>query len=220
MPLLSGSMIVDFPLLFAIALDRARRSTSSHDPSERVYVVSLRCLRGKASRRTPPASADVRDRVRVRARSVARFTACTRHCFVRHCSTPPSLSSRKPSIGSTARGRPARTTRSAPHGTKHVAARAPSALSRTPSRKRCGASTAIVISVTSLRRLGLVARDANAIAAEFVRRLGHVAYPWPLSVSPEVVASALRATADIARLLLTEPHGGRYHRRGRCRHGR
>jgi len=69
-------------------------------------------------------------------------------------------------------------------------------------------------------RLGLSIQTRDAIEAEIVRRLGGVA-AFPLAVSPETIVSALRATADIARLILSRPgHGHGRHRGGRQRHGR
>jgi hypothetical protein len=67
------------------------------------------------------------------------------------------------------------------------------------------------------QKLGLSTRDAEAVANEIARRIGGVS-PWPLGFSPELVLGALRATADIARLLLADARGGRY--RHRHRHGR
>ncbi|MDB4996373.1 MAG: hypothetical protein JWM74_3805 [Myxococcaceae bacterium] len=75
------------------------------------------------------------------------------------------------------------------------------------------------------RRLGLVATTGDAVILEIGRRLGALAV-WPLpassSESADVIASALRATAEIARLVLGsaahERHGRTHHRRHR--HGR
>src|SRR5579862_2484687 len=72
------------------------------------------------------------------------------------------------------------------------------------------------------QKLGLSTRTADAIASEIVRRLGGIA-TWPLPVSPDLVVSALRATADLARIVLGESRGGSRHGRrhhGRYRHGR
>jgi hypothetical protein len=68
--------------------------------------------------------------------------------------------------------------------------------------------------------LGLTVRTAEAVAVEIARRLGVVPI-WPLATTPEAIAAALRATADIARILVGDHgHHGRHRRHGRCRHGR
>jgi hypothetical protein len=62
--------------------------------------------------------------------------------------------------------------------------------------------------------LGLSTHTAEAVAAEIARRLG-AAPAWSLTVSPEAIASALRATADIARLIVGLTEVGRHGRRHR-----
>jgi hypothetical protein len=70
------------------------------------------------------------------------------------------------------------------------------------------------------RRLGLAVHTPDAVVVEIARRLGAIP-AWTLPVSPEVIASALRATADIARLILGTPsYERRSHHPRRHRHGR
>jgi hypothetical protein len=69
------------------------------------------------------------------------------------------------------------------------------------------------------QRLGLPTRCGDAIAAEIVRRLGGPSF-WPLTVSPELIVGALRATADIARFLMRGSSGRRHHRHRSRRHDR
>lgn len=70
------------------------------------------------------------------------------------------------------------------------------------------------------QRLG-VASSVEVVATEVVRRLGGIV-SWPLPVAPEIVIGALRATADIARLVLGDSgghrSGGHRYRRGRSRY--
>jgi hypothetical protein len=69
------------------------------------------------------------------------------------------------------------------------------------------------------QRLGLATSTTELMAAEIVRRLGGIT-SWSLPVPPELVVSALRATADIARLVLGESSRRQYGRgRRRHRHG-
>jgi hypothetical protein len=73
-------------------------------------------------------------------------------------------------------------------------------------------------------RLAVAASTADGVATEIAQRLGVPS--WPLPVSPEVLAAALRATADLARIVLGTPGGdrhGRHHHHPRGRrygHGR
>jgi hypothetical protein len=70
------------------------------------------------------------------------------------------------------------------------------------------------------KRLGLSLPTADAVAVEIARRLGGLPTVWPLPISPEVLASALRATADIARLVIGDGGRGRHGRHRRHRYGR
>lgn len=71
------------------------------------------------------------------------------------------------------------------------------------------------------QRLGLAPSSAEIVSAEMVRRLGGMV-SWPLPVAPELVVGALRATAEIARLVLGDSgghrSGGHRYRHGRSRH--
>jgi hypothetical protein len=70
-------------------------------------------------------------------------------------------------------------------------------------------------------RLAVGASTAEAAALEIARRLGAPSWPMP-GISPEVIAAALRATAEIARLVLGGAgggHHGRHRRSRRYRHG-
>src|SRR5262245_4827997 len=67
------------------------------------------------------------------------------------------------------------------------------------------------------QRLGISVRDGSAVAEEMVRRLGGPP-AWPLPVSPELVVGALRATAEIARLVFGESRGHRRRHRSRWSH--
>ena len=68
------------------------------------------------------------------------------------------------------------------------------------------------------QKLGLSVQTADAVVAEITRCLGPVAL-WPFQTSPALIASALRATAEIARLVLGTGGKRRGHRR-RHRHVR
>lgn len=62
------------------------------------------------------------------------------------------------------------------------------------------------------RRVGSSVPTAEAVATEVTRRLVPP-IEWPFAVKPEVIASALRATADLAQLVLgTGAHRRRRHR--------
>lgn len=67
------------------------------------------------------------------------------------------------------------------------------------------------------QRLGVHVPGTDALIAEIVRRIGGPSAE-ALPVSPETVAAALQATADIARLVLGNSYRGRGH--SRRRHGR
>ena len=69
-------------------------------------------------------------------------------------------------------------------------------------------------------RLGLAVDTPVSIVNEIVARYAKVT-PFPLPIPPELIAAALRSTADIARLVLgTSSHGRRRHRGRRYHHGR